>query len=128
MILMSTLLLSAAACGGKSKPADPAVAEDGAGDEAAAGETHEPVTGTLVEIQAGDVSCYVTLDKEDGKQETFSGTFEVCPAPEEAHPLVGQKVTVTFERGNVLAASCEGNPDCPDSETVDLVNSITAAE
>ena len=44
-----------------------------------------------------------------------------------ATALVGQRVTVTTRKANVLAASCQGDVDCGQSDEVDLVETITAA-
>lgn len=126
LILISLGLLGAAACGGKSKDAADPAGNGGGDGEPVATDGKAPITGVLNAAQAGDVACYLTLTTDDGPQELMA-TFDVCPEPDTEHPLVGQTVTVTFERGSVMAASCEGNPDCPDSEEVDLVNSITAA-
>ena len=49
-----------------------------------------------------------------------AGQLELCAGGTyDATPLVGQRVRI--------ATSCQGNPDCADSETVDLVVAILPA-
>jgi hypothetical protein len=76
--------------------------------------------GVLLGLQAGDVACYIDVQTEAGTF-THYGAFEVC---EEESSLIGQAVSLTFETGRVIAPSCQGDPDCPDSIEVQLVTSI----
>lgn len=110
--LLSVLALIG--CGGKAAaPAAPAPAAGPA--------------GTLKELQNGDRACYVVVDTAAGEQ-SIEGDFELCPgASKDASALIGQRVTWTTEKAKVQAASCEGNPDCADSDEVDLIVTITAA-
>lgn len=110
--------LSVAACGGSSKPA----ATPATPAAAAA-----PLVGTLTSLEHGDRACYVSLEL-DGAVQSIEGDFELCGGgSKDATALIGQRVTITRERANVLAASCEGDVDCGKSDEVDLVVSITAA-
>ena len=110
--LLSVLALIG--CGGKAAaPAAPAPAAGPA--------------GTLKELQNGDRACYVVVDV-DGAEQSIEGDFELGPgASKDASALIGQRVTWTTEKAKVQAASCEGNPDCADSDEVDLIVTITAA-
>ena len=58
--------------------------------------------------------------------ERTAGVRAVADDPE-LQALVGQRVTVTTRKANVLAASCQGDVDCGQSDEVDLVETITAA-
>lgn len=108
------IVLTLTACGGKA--AAPAAPAPAAGP-----------TGTLKELQNGDRACYVVLDV-DGAEQSIEGDFELCPgAGKDASGLIGQRVTWTTEKAKVQAASCEGDPDCSDSDEVDLIVTITAA-
>ena len=109
--------LSLVACGGSSKPAaTPATPT-----------TAASLVGTLTSLENGDRACYVSLDV-DGAVQSIEGSFELCAGgSQDATALIGQRVTLTRERANVLAASCEGDVDCGKSDEVDLVVSITAA-
>jgi hypothetical protein len=115
MIRLASLLtvLTLTACGGKAAaPATPAPAGG--------------PTGTLKELQNGDRACYVVVEV-DGADQSIEGDFELCPgASQDASGLIGQRVTWTTKKANVQAASCQGDPDCADSDEVDLIVTITA--
>jgi len=91
--------------------------------DAAADTTDLAQPVTITAMQAGDVACYVTLTDATGATREEMADFEIC----EREDLIGTPVTVTTEMGNVMAASCQGDPDCPDSETVRLIVSATPA-
>ena len=82
---------------------------------------------TLVGLEAGDVSCYVSV--QDGEAVAdYDGDFELCEGGmSDATALIGTSVVLTTEKANVQADSCEGNPDCTESKEVDLVVGIEAA-
>lgn len=69
---------------------------------------------------AGDRACYLTVEDENGQSREQMASFELC----EREDLVGRRARLHFEKAQVMAESCQGNPDCPDTETVDLVNGI----
>ncbi len=77
-------------------------------------------TGTLKEMVAGDHACYVDFVDEQGQPFHEMAGFEIC----ERTDLIGQQVHIEYEEGNVYAASCEGDMDCPDTETVMLVTQL----
>lgn len=86
--------------------------------------TSGPV-GTLKDLQNGDRACYVILDIA-GEEKSLEGDFDLCAGgPKDATALVGKRVTYTTERAKVQAASCEGKPDCTDSDEVDLVTTLS---
>jgi hypothetical protein len=114
------VMLLAAACS-KKAPATTTTANSGGGDAPAA------PAGILKDLQNGDRACYVILEV-DGQEQSIEGDFDLCAGgPKDATALVGKRVTYTTERANVQAASCQGDPDCSDSDAVDLVVTITAA-
>ena len=80
----------------------------------------EPVT--LVSMKAGDVACYLTVH---GAQETRTelADFRVC----ERTDLVGTRVLLTATPSQVQAQSCGGDPECRDTEAVNLVTGIDPA-
>jgi len=121
-------VLFVAACGGKASGtttdpcADPCKDKSGGAPDIA-----EVVT--LDSLENGDVACYVNFTRGDGTTDTLHGSFELCAGgADDASALIGARVTYTTEKGNVIAESCQGNPECPDHEEVDLVSSITAAD
>lgn len=115
-VLTSFALL--AACGGKAAPAAPGAASTAAGAGA---------TGVLKGLENGDRACYVVLEDATGEQ-SIEGDFDLCEGgAHDATALIGQRVTVTTRKANVLAASCDGDVDCGKSDEVDLVETITPA-
>jgi len=77
----------------------------------------EPVF-VIKSMVAGDIACYLTLTDADGERYENMADFEIC---ERERELLGRQVVLTFEQGRVQAASCEGDPECSDSEVVSLV-------
>jgi hypothetical protein len=84
-----------------------------------------PTEGKLVGLELGDRACYVHLET-GGAPVSIEGDFELCPgANNDASRLVGRTVIITAEKGNVLAASCEGDADCGKSDVVDVIVSLS---
>lgn len=71
----------------------------------------------ITDISQGDVACYIGVRSARGT-ETLLADFDMCFGTEH---LVGSRVRFRFEEGRVMAGSCEGDPMCTDSETVNLV-------
>ncbi len=85
------------------------------------GKQTKRTTGTLTELQNGDVACYLILRDEKGAEFIEMGAFEICsqkPSP------VGKRVALKYKMANVIAESCQGNPDCKKSDRVALVVSV----
>lgn len=109
-------LLVAACGGGSSKAAE----EPGVGTAA---------TYTLKEVSQGDVACYVVVTDQAGAETTHPGSFDLCPGgAADASNYIGFPVTLTFMKGNLLAPECEGNPDCPETEEAEIVETITPVQ
>lgn len=109
--LLGFLLL--AACGGSSKPAP------GPGVGTAA-------TYTLKEVSQGDAACYVTVTDPAGVETTHPGSFDLCPGGgADASNYIGFPVALTFTKGNLLSAECEGDVDCGTSDEAEIVETIT---
>lgn len=75
----------------------------------------------LKSLDVGDRACYVNLQNSSGQIYQSLANFEIC----DLNYLVGQKVQLTYEQGNVLASSCNGDMDCNQTETVWLINNMT---
>ena len=117
-IAISVFILLAA-CGHKAAPATTAPT----GGAAAA-----PAAVTLVSLTNGDRACYVAFKGADGEEKSQEGSFELCQGGgSDASALIGKQVVFTTKVENVLAASCEGNMDCGKSDSVDMIETITAA-
>jgi len=136
-LTLAALAVTLAACGGSD--ATPAVAP-GPSPEAsnpAASSDSIPATAvrsdsssvdydvpvTLVSMEDGDRACYLTVRTDGGAERTEFGDFRLCESGE----LVGQRVLLTATPSQVQAASCQGNPDCPDTEAVNLVTNVDPA-
>ena len=74
-------------------------------------------------MTAGDRACYLEVEDATGTSREEMASFELC----ERTDLVGKRVRLLFEKAQVQAQSCQGNPDCTDSETVDLVHEVEPA-
>ncbi len=91
--------------------------------------TQQPASAvvTLLELQLGDRACYVVVKTAEDVEESLEGGFDLCDS-DSAASLIGRKITYTTEKGNVMAASCEGSMNCGETDEVDLVVSVTAVE
>jgi len=119
------LLVAALGCGGNPKRVLPPE------HDAPSEPPHTPETvaddGTLGKLEHGDRACYVTL-RRPGGDAILPGDFELCAGGAyDATALVGQRVRIATKKTPIQAMSCQGNPDCTDSETVDLVIAILPA-
>jgi hypothetical protein len=72
-------------------------------------------------LTQGDRACYVELENAQGQPSDEMASFEMC----EQEKLVGQRVHLKREPTAIMAMSCQGNPECTKTETVNL---IVAAE
>ena len=79
----------------------------------------QPPVATIQSLTAGDRACYVELTAANGETSTEFADFDICE-----QDLVGKRVRLTYESGNILAESCQGNPDCGQSETVMLITQV----
>ena len=75
-----------------------------------------PTRGVVTDIESGDVSCYLTLRADGGSTETVQADYSVC----DSNVILDRRVQIEYVEGDVLAASCEGDPECLDTETVAL--------
>ena len=115
----------AIACGGAQKPPPPPEHDD-----APPVARHAPIAARvpLGKLEPGDRACYVTVTPPDGKPVTLPGDFDLCPGgTTDATPLIGTVVRYATRHDKIQAASCQGNPDCTDSDSVDLVITIVPA-
>ena len=95
-----------------------ASADPGAADFVPAGPRQ--VTAVVRSLVDGDSGCYVVLEGEDGGSFDRIGPFELC----ERQELAGRRVRVTLGPGEVMADSCQGNPECTDRKTVEVVKAV----
>jgi hypothetical protein len=81
------------------------------------GKTQQLAVGTIQSLNLGDRACYVEITDDQGEQSTEFADFEIC----QQQDLIGQRVQLTYESGKIMAASCQGNPECAATETVMLI-------
>ena len=73
-----------------------------------------PTRAVVTDVEAGDRACYLTLRTDSGSSTTVFGDFSLC----ETDGLMGQRIQVEYAPDDILAASCEGDPSCLETETV----------
>ncbi|MEW5928223.1 MAG: hypothetical protein AB1941_12115 [Gemmatimonadota bacterium] len=106
-------------------PADSTSSSDSAGSAETAAADSAPAgprqaTAVVRGLTDGDSGCYVVLEDEGGGSLDRIGPFELC----ERQELTGRRVRVTLGPGEVMADSCQGNPECTDRRTVEVVKSL----
>jgi hypothetical protein len=78
-----------------------------------------PKLGTVKEIVQGDLSCYVTLTDQAGKEQNLGASFEICDNKEK---FLNKKVSLAYETASVN--DCESNEPCGKSKQVLLINKM----
>lgn len=82
----------------------------------------KPEVALLKSMEAGDVACYLTLVNARGEETTQMADFAIC----EMDALIGRRVQIRRTKANVMAESCQGNPDCTETESVNLISRVKA--
>lgn len=83
----------------------------------------QPAVATVQNLTVGDRACYVDVIDAGGVYSTEYAAFEICE-----QDLVGRDVELTYESGTIAAASCQGDPDCSETETVMLITQAKVIE
>ena len=81
--------------------------------------------GVLNDLTMGDAACYLTITPEGGSELILEGSFELC---DDAQGFVGSSVGWRTEPAQILAASCGGDPECSETEQIDLVVELYLAK
>ena len=66
----------------------------------------------------GDAACFLSLSDESGKPFHARADFAICT---QQPALSGHWVALNWRMTRIMAGSCEGNPDCRQTERVALV-------
>ncbi|MBE9181016.1 hypothetical protein IQ268_20870 [Oculatella sp. LEGE 06141] len=90
-------------------------------DSTASPPASEPEVVVVRDLTMGDRACYMEVEDAQGQRSGEEASFELC----EQSQLIGQRVRLTRVPTSILAMSCQGDPECVESDTVNL---ITAAE
>ncbi len=77
-----------------------------------------PTTATVTNLTAGDRACYIRLVDSNGRNSDQFANFEICQ-----QDIIGATVALTYETGNIIAFSCQGDLECGKTETVNLIAS-----
>ena len=81
-------------------------------------------SGTIQYMEQGDRACYIDLIDDLGNEFSELAYFDLCYDTS----FLGKKVQLVYEQGKVLAASCQGNMDCGESDTVILIHDVKLIE
>lgn len=73
--------------------------------------------GRVLELSSGDRACYLLLETASGELVDHMANFEIC----EQDDLLGRQVILRRESQAVMAAGCEGDPECGEVEWLELV-------
>lgn len=73
-----------------------------------------PRRAVVTDVEAGDRACSLTLRTDDGGSTTVFGDFSLC----ETNGLMGERIQIEYAPDDILAASCQGDPECLETETV----------
>lgn len=78
---------------------------------------------TLVSMTEGDTACYLAVSTGSGAERTEYADFRLC----ERDDLIGQRVLLTPTPSPVQSPSCGGDPECTDTEMVNMITGIDPA-
>lgn len=87
------------------------------GDQAYGLDPTPPQSGVVRELTLGDRACYILIE-HDGEEVEAMAFMALCERDE----LIDRFATFEHEAGEVIALSCEGDPECSDQETVLLIS------
>lgn len=92
---------------------------EGMGDDNAGPDPMPPASGIIRELTLGDRACYIAIE-QDGEVSESMAFMALC----ERDGLIGQFATFEHEAAEVSAMSCQGDPECTESETVLLISEV----
>ena len=75
-----------------------------------------PARAVVTGIESVDAACTLTLRTDDGGAEAINADRSVC----DSDVIMNRRVQIDYQESDIMAASCDGDPDCLDTETVAL--------
>jgi hypothetical protein len=78
-------------------------------------------TATVDELVPGDTACHLELTDDSGRMHSEMAGFELCERP---GAWRGQRVQLTYTLARVMAAACQGDTRCRQTDTVPLVTRL----
>ncbi|MFZ5780371.1 MAG: hypothetical protein ACOY4R_09265 [Pseudomonadota bacterium] len=92
-------------------------------DTVRVGSETKRTTGTIVDMKAGDIACYLTLRDDRGTRFQEMADFEIC----EQRSLLNKRVSLAYALQKVMSPDCQGDPDCKKTRTVAIVRAARPA-
>ena len=74
---------------------------------------------TAINLENADTACNVEMEFEKGVREIWPADFAICEKLSK-----GKRFRFKTEKSKVIAASCQGDPECKESKEVDLIVSV----
>jgi hypothetical protein len=99
-------------------PLSPAPAASADNGFVRVGDHSKRSSGLVKELQNGDVSCVMVMSDQGGSEFIEAADFDICF---QEPSLIGKRVRLAYRLERVIAESCQGDPECSDSEEVALV-------
>ena len=76
--------------------------------------------GVIVSVEEDGVACILQIKDETGMVHDELASFDLC----EDESLLNKPSEFIYERTSVILASCEGNPECDDTEMIWLIADV----
>jgi hypothetical protein len=114
--LLVTLGLAMSSCQNNTR--DTSQATDGTGSPSPL--TSDPKIVVVQGLTMGDRACYMKLENAQGQSSEELADFNICTQSQ----LVDKRVRLTRTLTPISAISCQGNPECKNRETVNLITAV----
>jgi hypothetical protein len=116
IVLLLTLGLAMSSC--QNGTGDTSQATDGTVSPSPL--TSDPEILVVRELTMGDRACYMKLENAQGQSSEELAEFDICTQSQ----LVDKRVRLTRTPTPISAMSCQGDPECQEKETVNLITAV----
>jgi hypothetical protein len=82
--------------------------------------TSDPEILVVRGLTTGDRACYMKLENAQGQSSEELAEFDICTQSQ----LVDKRVRLTRTPTPISAMSCQGDPECQERETVNLITAV----